>query len=413
MKLRVLFVGFSNDEIPFSMPSTETFRNIPFSAYQTYVGGRYENIDGEKRDIEYHYKYDEDIPTIYDYRVVFIRNPIEIYEKKRKSTTMNMRNDLINKKDEIKTFLEKGGILCTFLTFEKINNYDWIPFSFNIISKSGEEIESENTPFKKIFEKHPLLWLAHFKYTENSDVVLAKNLFGFPVALVRRKGKGIMIFLPIYRGQPDSSKTLLRDVIEVVKKNFLIQPGIKSIQPNWIEKYLLPDEKKLLKEINDNKKIIFEYDVIKQILYETGDVLVDSLKALFKKLGFQITIREKEGVHDIELEHEKFFAILEVKGKNKDANITDLRQLLQWYIDVQGENESRTVKPIFIINHFREKDPKERGEPFTQKAIEIGKKNDFCLITTYYLFNIYEKFLSGKIGISEITQILNKNGFVG
>lgn len=413
MKLRVLFVGFDNDEIPISMSLTETFRNIPFAPNSTYARGSYEDIEGTSRPIEYHYKYNEEIPTIYDYRVVFIRNPFDIYKRKSKSTTVDMRNDLINKKDEIKTFLEKGGILCTFLTFEKKNNYDWIPFSFNIISKDGEEIEPENTPFKKIFEKYSFVWLAHFKYTESSDIILAKNLFDFPVSLVRYKGKGIMIFLPIYARQPDISKLLLRDLIEVVKKNYLIKPGIKSIQPNWLEKYHLPDEKMLLREIDDAKKQILEYNMIKQMLYETGDPLVDSLKFLFKKIGFQVTLKETEGIQDIELKHENFFAIIEVKGKNKEANIIDIRQLLQWYIGAQGEDESRTVKPIFIINHFREKEPRERGEPFTQKAIELGVNNNFCLITTYYLFNIYEKFLKGTITINDIKKILNEKGFIG
>lgn len=412
MKLRVLFVGFDKDEIPVSMSSTETFRNIPISACLTYKGGLTQDIDGERKLIEYRYKYDKKIPTIYDYRVVFIRNPYEIYDRRNKSTTVNIRKDLINKKDEIKTFLEKGGILCTFLTNEIKNNYDWIPFSFNIISKDGEEIEPENTPFKKIFQKYSFKWLAHFKYTESSDIILAKNLFDFPVSLVRKKGKGIMIFLPFY-GEGDISKNILRDIIDIIKKNFLMKPGIISIQPDWLEKYYLPDEKTLLRKIDDAKNIILEYNIIKQILYETGDPLVDSLKFLFKKFGFQVTIKEKEGIQDIELKHEKFFAIIEVKGKNKDANITDIRQLLDWYVDVQGEDESRDVKPIFIINHFRENEPKSRGEPFTQKALETGTNNGFCLITTYYLFNSYEKFLKGTITIEDIKKILNKKGFVG
>lgn len=413
MKLRVLFVGFDNDETPIGMPSTETFRNIPISTHIIPNGGHFENIDGKQKLIEYRYKYNEKIPTIYDYRIVFIRNPYEIYNMKDKSTTENMRNDLINKKEEIRTFVEKGGILCTSLMYEEKNNYEWLPFMFDIISKRGEEIEPEITPFQKIFKKYSFEWLAHFKYTESSDIILAKNLFDFPVSLVRKKGKGMMIFLPIYGGQADVSKNLLRDMIDIVKKNILIKPGIKSIQPNWLEKYNLPDEKSLLKEIEDAKKQIFEFNIIKQILYETGEPLVDSLKFLFNKLGFQVTIKEMERIQDIELRHEKFFGIIEVKGKNKDANIKDIRQLLDWYIDVQGEDESKTVKPIFIMNHFREDEPKVRGEPFTQKALETGKKNDFCLVTTYYLFNMYQNFLKGIITIDDIKKILNKNGFVG
>ena len=151
---------------------------------------------------------------------------------------------------------------------------------------------------------------------------------------------------------------------------------------------------------------------VKQILYESGENLVNSIAMVLTKIGFKVEVKEREGYQDIEIEHKGFFGILEVKGKEGYANVDDLRQLLDFYINCQKEDESKKIKPIFIINHFRKKDIGERGEPFTAGALTLGTKNDFCLITTSDLFLIFNDFIAKKIKIDDVIEILNTNGLV-
>lgn len=327
-------------------------------------------------------------------------------------TNTMMRDDLEEKNEEIKTFISEGGIVCTFLMGQRLNNYKWYPYSFNIVSKTGEEIIPQDTAFKKIFKKYDFNWFAHFKYIEDDDIVLAENLFNFPVSLIREKRKGKIIFFPMYGFSKDVSKLLLRDVIEVIKSEYLVKRGARSISPTWLEKYLLPNEKDIKLEIENKQKVVVEYNTIRQILYETGDALVDSVRFLFEKFGFKAIDKEKEGAQDIELKHGDFFAYLEVKGKKKDANQKDYRQLLDWVVSAESDNGSLEIKPIFVVNHYRDKDIKERGAPFTDGALKRGEKNDFCFITTVTLFEMYKKFLGKELDIEGIKEILSRIGLV-
>lgn len=405
MKSRILFIGFNKEEMP--VPLLD--ESIAYNPIEKINYGTWTKVEG-KSVISY-YKYNSILPTFYDYHLIFLRNPDDIYDSDTNWSNAKMRKDLEEKREEIDILLKCGGILCTFVEIESNNNYSWSPTKFYIKNKGGEEVHPIKSCFKKIIEKNDFFYNAHFSETKGNDVILATNIHGIPVSILRYVNEGIIILLPAYN-KSKISTLFMRDLIDIIKKNYLIKPGAKSIQPTWIKNYLLPNEKELLKDIMEKEKTIEEYNEIKQILYETGEALVNSVGSVFKKFGFNVKIREKEGLHDIEIKDNGFYGIIEIKGKGKNANIDDLRQLLNWYIDFQKEDETKSIKPIFVINHYRTKNIKERDSPYTEKAIELGKKNGFCLMSAYNLFKIYEKFLNNKIDMNEIKEILNQDGVV-
>lgn len=55
------------------------------------------------------------------------------------------------------------------------------------------------------------------------------------------------------------------------------------------------------------------------------------------------------------------------------------------------------LEGLFIVNHYREITPEERGTPLTPHAKEFLKLNNFKFITTPYLFNLIIKVQNGEM----------------
>jgi hypothetical protein len=128
-------------------------------------------------------------------------------------------------------------------------------------------------------------------------------------------------------------------------------------------------------------------------------------------MGFDTNLKENEGRQDIEIKFNSFFAIIEAKGLEGYANNNALRQLLDYYVTASENNPD--VKGVFIVNHFRDKNPSERGQPFTEAALNLAKNNDFCLLTTIDLFKLYNLFLKHEMQTAQIIDIIkNTKGLV-
>jgi hypothetical protein len=188
------------------------------------------------------------------------------------------------------------------------------------------------------------------------------------------------------------------------------------IKPKWVSNIYLPGEKAKITSLNKNyedfQKGSQEYEEfikVKNILYLYGNELSIELCNMFEKIGISSTLKEIQKRQDIEILHGDFYGIIEVKGLLKHADVDDIRELLDWWI-----TESKTkpdVKGIFIVNHYRDKEPKLRVTPYTPHAIQLAENNKFCLMTTVDLFNIYCDFLIEKINSENIIRaIKNTSG---
>jgi hypothetical protein len=143
-----------------------------------------------------------------------------------------------------------------------------------------------------------------------------------------------------------------------------------------------------------------EYQEFREVLYSNGEQLSRSVYLIFEKLGFDVQWKGEEGRHDMELDLHGTLGIVEVKGSKGPANSSDLRQLLDYYMEAAESH--RDVKGIFVVNHFCAVDPTERGQPFTSGAIRIAELNNFCLMTTIDLFDLLDKSLGKTAEINEL-----------
>lgn len=385
--LKILFIGF--DDIP--------------------KAGHKEKIDScnviiGKMKEDFRFKGKGGIPSFLDYHIIFVNLP-----------KINLNRYLLlrmgNKRKDIELFLRAGGIITVFCPHDNYQGtYDWLPLSINVKNSGGDTTEPNmQHPLGKTLQKFKPGWKCYFEIDHLNfppELIIGRNMAKLPVSLALTIENGNIILMPQFK--EEQYLPVLNHLLESIKKNYF-QKDISPVAiptPTWLSKYQFDEEKKLTQQFEEMKIYIQRYNEIKKILYENGIELTKAVAHVFSELGFKVNEKENEGFHDIEIEYNEFSSIIEVKGLKGYANVGDLRQLLDHYIEASELNES--LKGIFILNHFLENEPLERKDPFSERAIRLGTKNEFCMMTTVDLFNLYSEFIKGKIEIADIITILKE-----
>jgi hypothetical protein len=343
------------------------------------------------------YQYLEDAPTLYDYEIILLFSEGLRYPS------------LASKKGpEFDLFFSNGGILVLFSS-EPIPSGIFPGFEFqNMIFKGGEVI----TPNKKhmlsrIFEKYECIWAWHGNGTIPVDFIIAWNSINCEVACELNFKDGKIFLFPLIK-KPDQLPEYISEIIRSIEV-FMGFPV--SSQPDWFERYNYEHELALKDEESKISNQLKEIELIKSILYIYGNSLSRRICKLLNNIGFKADWTELKAKHDIEIDFNGTTGIVEVRGLKGPANNEDIRQLLDHYLEYFEKHQHNNVKGIFIINHFRETDPKDRGSPFTDAAIKIAERQDFCLITTLDLFKIYDSYLNKKLSLDDLrAQIIGSNG---
>jgi hypothetical protein len=356
------------------------------------------------------YQSDESL-SFHDYNIVFINYPKKLPYPSEPTGFMD--------------YIFSGGIVVLFLGPSE--NYPWWDELLGIPTGRGDSVvPNPDHWLKTILKKYPFVWycliepLSYF-YQEEPPINLhfenvGTAVSGKCVSSIVHYGKGKLILLPILEKIPEE---LIRELIDGIKENYFRKSMIliSEPKPQWIEKWNLHPELKLKDEMDNLKnemhviiKKAYEiekkqewYGLLKKILYSQGKELSSSIHLILKEMGFIADLKEDEGRQDIEINFNSFFAIVEAKGLKGYANNSDLRQLLDYYVTTSETNPE--VKGVFIINHFRDKEPSERDMPYSQGAITLAERNAFCLLTTVDLFKMYNLLLDGKITINQIIDL--------
>jgi hypothetical protein len=226
---------------------------------------------------------------------------------------------------------------------------------------------------------------------------------------------GRIIFVPPSTSQ-DSKKEIgvLLDCIEGV-----FEYGLETTPPTWVKKYSLPNENKNKGKIDQLEKKISELQQKKQeleeeqifiskfkgLLHEKGKRTLEPLvRKAFSLMGFNVLDPEQyKEEHDLYIKEKELTIIGEVEGTdNSIIDVDKYRQLLDY---VEAEIDKGTeCKGILIGNAFRISNIPERLEQFSEKAIRRSESQGFCRITTYQIFEIVKKILSG-IDNSELKKL--------
>jgi len=348
-----------------------------------------------------------------------------------------------------------------------IDNYMWSPIPLNIINKKGDTIneiedelfkdyfknfkewsfvikikatsapedairycyEEDVGPFKILTSKTEMVKIAKNRMRE---AIAAKFYYQFavqvdvssekPYSIKTTKKSGDFILLP-----------LLTEINDREAINFILEKCLGVVQrtppPPWAKPIPVPGLKEVelnLEEIeNDidelNKKKIelkqqeAELASYKELLYETGIPLEEIVRKVFTELGFPPKTA-KFGEEYI-IEFNNTIGIIECKGITRSISRRDFRQLLDYVRNYETEPNlsNLKVKGILIANAWRNLKPEERGaknKPIfpagKDGVIERAERHHIALVNTVELFNIFCKFLDGKIEPRKILETIFK-----
>ena len=178
---------------------------------------------------------------------------------------------------------------------------------------------------------------------------------------------------------------------------FLEKVGLKAssnaVAPDWMNKVMLFDDEKQLKNIEDNKVQIkscqdsiavskdklIENSRFKSILYTSGEDLVEVVKEIFSKI-FDVDFsrfKDKKKEDFSFTFNDKIF-IGEIKGVNQNIKTTNLAQLDLHFTNFIEEGsddlDENNIHKLLVMNHQKDKDLKDRI-PVDQQQIDMAKIN--------------------------------------
>ena len=153
----------------------------------------------------------------------------------------------------------------------------------------------------------------------------------------------------------------------------------------------------------------------KPILYETGiQPLQNAVETVFKELGLKT--KPSKVSDEFIVEHQGRDLLVEVKGNERSAKLTDLRQLIDYQLEHEQKHGS-SIKSVLIVNSWRLIPPEKRGEKdtgiFPDNVIKRARANNIALLDTVDLYNALNCFWLGEIDGGKVFEILlNTSGVV-
>jgi hypothetical protein len=342
----------------------------------------------------------EDAPTLYDYEMIFLS-----------SGGLNYPILAECKKNEFKIFFNNDGILILYTNAHIPSGI--LPFELPNMKYSKGEVIIPNIkhPLSSMLKKYTCCWDWHCDKSLSDDLIIGRNSPGFEVGFEVKLENGKVFVLPNIKDSGELGSYIM-DTKELIETTYILNPLIAK--PSWIDNYQFDKEILLKSKSEEIAKDIKRMQSFKEILFLTGNLLSKRVSKLLKNMEFDVEWKEHIGQHDIEMIINGRKCIIEVKGLKGCAKNDDVRQLLDHYYDRLEEQKGESEpKGIFIVNHFREIMPSERPSPYTEDAIKIAKREDFCLLTTSDLLNIYNDFLNKRMNRESLgTKILNTKGLL-
>ncbi len=310
------------------------------------------------------------------------------------------------------------------------SNYDFLPINIGkITSASGEKVNFNGNHLFSDFNKKFGNYLTYEVYLENTDsseVIYTGKDKSKVLGSIDRVRNGYLVSLPQidydnekfieYDEEKDSEiwskeaisfgHSLIQCLIDIDSKISL--KLTKTPIPEWVNKNEFSTKKGLLInesiEINNRKieeiteKItqlkdeFAKENKIKDLLFETGTPLEDSVTEALITLGYEAE-NYNDGVLELDqviISPEKHRFIGECEGKDtKDINITKFRQLLESLnADFARDEVQEKAYGILFGNPQRLLKPKSRKLDFTEKCKIGAEREKIALIKTSDLFEI-------------------------
>ncbi|WPS51645.1 hypothetical protein SM911_07795 [Klebsiella aerogenes] len=290
-----------------------------------------------------------------------------------------------------------------------------------------------------------------FKYSRNSsynivfngvveqDVILAENEGGEVISFIRIIKEKTFIFLPEIHNKTEFLNELFNSVLPDIPLFEDYFPNNGSFQ--WINSdlYLSHEEKSKLNEIEqlkaeyekNNLKLQNELSDLskkdeniktKALLTATDDELVFSVKWFLDYIGFENVIVPDENVdeesgeffeEDLNIETPSITYLFEVKGIGGTSSDDQCAQISKIVYRREEANPDHSYKGVYIVNHQRQKNPKERKNPpfFEQQKLDAAIAHR-GMTYTYELFQVYHMIESGILDKANVREAFNQRGLI-
>ena len=223
---------------------------------------------------------------------------------------------------------------------------------------------------------------------------------------------GPILFLPeTTLGAEEALEIVLRDICEV---------STASREPGWARRIMLPNHKEIDDEIIERMaEIERAYERLNQLenlrssarealrlLYDSGSTLEEIVRVVMGELGATVTPPEEVGAHSgkiaVDIGGKTYEGLLSVLAISipefAERELDNLGRKLSFAV----ETDRKEYKGIFIGNAGVDRDPSERGDPFSFHFNENAKLRHMSLLTTQNLYDIY---------IMHLTDTLNREKF--
>ena len=275
-------------------------------------------------------------------------------------------------------------------------NYDWCPIDLGIVSASGdtfypksEELRYYNALLKNVPDKG-IIWSCYFSKLPENSRVIATNRAGYPVFAEIPIGQGKLVMLPTFKDRLQAVTTVVNELVPQMVHEEEPFPA-----PDWLPNFSSEIEAK-------TRTLLKEIDTAKKLLYAKDKVLKKAVAYAFQKLGFSVNILPDGTLPDLEVSADEMKGVIEVKGHdNKQVDRKDVLQLLGYLSETDAK-----VKGMFVSNHELRIPPDSRSpQAFTEGAIQLGNRNELCLLSSIELWKAVSLVLENKASSETLTRI--------
>ncbi|ELI8239626.1 hypothetical protein ACO2E8_004198 [Yersinia enterocolitica] len=278
-----------------------------------------------------------------------------------------------------------------------------------------------------------------YRDSQYEDIPLLLNEADEVVSFIRFMGDKIVFLLP----KIDNKAAFLLELFDKVLADLSI---FKDIFPNhgsfrWVKDYSyisIEERNKSIdidEEIKRHEKNLAtlkeEYENIhnkdknvklRNMLKETGDNLVPSVKWFLEYIGFTDVVDPDKNVdvdagevfeEDLNFEYNSIHFLLEVKGIGGTSTDAQCAQISKIALRRKKAFPGNTYKAVYVVNHQRYKAPKEREQiPFNENQITDAEIANRGMTFTYELFNIYHMIEVGVISKKAVREAFKQEGLI-
>ncbi|CAI1882520.1 hypothetical protein AAH211_06550 [Serratia fonticola] len=328
--------------------------------------------------------------------------------------------------------------------------FDYSTYNFNnsyldVIDRTGTRFKKPDNVISKdltdlIFKySRDSSYNIVFNGVNESDVILAENEGGEAISFLRKIKEKTFIFLPVIYNKTEFLNELFGSVLPDMPLFEDYFPNNGSFQ--WInsDSYVSYEEKTKSTEI-EKLKAEYEKNLLilqgelsdlsnkddnlktKALLTATDDELVFSVKWFLEYIEFENVIAPDEDVdeanggvfeEDLNIVTPSKTYLFEVKGIGGTSSDDQCAQISKIVYRREEANPDQNYKGVYIVNHQRQKNPKERKNPpfFEQQELDAAIAHR-GMTYTYELFQVYHMIESGILDKADVREAFNQRGLI-